>query len=57
MGYKIRNKSLNGLKLILSFSGAFLLGVIIFHLMPEVFLRLIINQDFGLLVESYYKYF
>ena len=37
IGYKIRSKSSNGLKLILSFSGAFLLGVTIFHLMPEVF--------------------
>ena len=39
IGYKIRSKSSNGLKLILSFSGAFLLGVTIFHLMPEVFSR------------------
>jgi zinc transporter ZupT len=39
IGYKMRSKSPNGLKLILSFSGAFLLGVTIFHLMPEVFSR------------------
>jgi len=30
-------KTSNGLKLILAFSGAFLLGITIFHLMPEVF--------------------
>ena len=50
MGYKIRNKSLNRLKLILSFSGAFLLGVIIFHLMPEVFSK--VNNKSGLWIVS-----
>ena len=39
IGYKTYNKSTNRLKLILPFSGAFLLGVTIFHLMPEVFSR------------------
>tara|TARA_B100000768_G_C11275997_1_gene375993 strand:- start:19 stop:699 length:681 start_codon:yes stop_codon:yes gene_type:complete len=37
IGYKTYNKSTKRLKLILPFSGAFLLGVTIFHLMPEVF--------------------
>ena len=37
IGYKLRSKSSPGLKLILSFSGAFLLGITIFHLLPEVF--------------------
>ena len=39
IGYKLRSKSSPGLKLILSFSGAFLLGITIFHLLPEVFLK------------------
>ena len=50
IGYKIRDKSSNGLKLILSFSGAFLLGVTIFHLMPEVFSKF--NNKPGLWIVS-----
>ena len=50
IGYKIRNKSSKGLKLILSFSGAFLLGVTIFHLMPEVFSN--VNNKPGLWIVS-----
>jgi len=46
IGYKIRSKSSNGLKLILSFSGAFLLGITIFHLMPEAFSK--VNSKPGL---------
>ncbi|MGB1404262.1 MAG: ZIP family metal transporter, partial [Flavobacteriaceae bacterium] len=33
----VKPKSPRGLKLILSFSGAFLLGITIFHLLPSVF--------------------
>jgi|TARA_B110000285_G_C14919406_1_gene511858 zinc transporter ZupT len=43
IAYKVRPKSSNGLKLILAFSGAFLLGITIFHLMPEVFSDLTIK--------------
>ena len=50
IGYKIHNKSSKGLKLILSFSGAFLLGVTIFHLMPEVFSK--VNNKPGLWIVS-----
>ena len=50
LGYKIHNKSSKGLKLILSFSGAFLLGVTIFHLMPEVFSK--VNNKPGLWIVS-----
>jgi zinc transporter ZupT len=46
IGYKMPSKSPNGLKLILSFSGAFLLGITIFHLMPEVFFK--VNSKPGL---------
>lgn len=35
--YIVKPKSPKGLKLILSFSGAFLLGITIFHLLPTVF--------------------
>ena len=35
--YVVRPKKLLAFKLILAFSGAFLLGITIFHLMPEVF--------------------
>ena len=38
IAYAVRPKTADGLKLILAFSGAFLLGITIFHLMPEVFL-------------------
>ena len=37
IAYWVRPKTPNGIKLILAFSGAFLLGITIFHLMPEVF--------------------
>jgi len=37
IAYKVKPKSPAGLKLILSFSGAFLLGISIFHLLPSVF--------------------
>lgn len=50
IGYKIHDKSSKGLKLILSFSGAFLLGVTIFHLMPEVFSK--VNNKPGLWIVS-----
>ena len=50
IGYKIHDKSSKGLKLILSFSGAFLLGVTIFHLMPEVFYK--VNNKPGLWIVS-----
>ena len=50
IGYKLRSKSLTGFKLILSFSGAFLLGITIFHLMPEVFYKA--NSKPGLWIVS-----
>ena len=50
IGYKLRSKSLTGFKLILSFSGAFLLGITIFHLMPEVFSKA--NSKPGLWIVS-----
>ena len=50
IGYKTYHKSSKGLKLILSFSGAFLLGVTIFHLMPEVFSK--VNNKPGLWIVS-----
>ena len=37
IAYFVRPKTPNGLKLILAFSGAFLLGITILHIMPEVF--------------------
>jgi hypothetical protein len=37
IAYWVKPKSPKGLKLILSFSGAFLLGITIFHLLPDVF--------------------
>lgn len=37
IAYYVRPKTPNSLKLILAFSGAFLLGITLFHLMPEVF--------------------
>ena len=37
IAYIIKPKAPKGLKLILSFSGAFLLGITIFHLLPSVF--------------------
>lgn len=37
IAYIVKPKAPKGLKLILSFSGAFLLGITIFHLLPSVF--------------------
>ena len=37
IAYFVKSKIHKGLKMILSFSGSFLLGVCIFHLLPEVF--------------------
>lgn len=37
LAYVVLPKTPNGLKLILAFSGALLLGITIFHLMPDVF--------------------
>ena len=39
VAFIVKPKSPKGLKLILSFSGAFLLGITIFHLLPNVFLH------------------
>ena len=37
IAFYVRPKTPTSLKLILAFSGAFLLGITLFHLMPEVF--------------------